>query len=164
MEKEWHSYDLEQLSRYTLISSCNSSISWPNNLPSFPDNLVAIESNLISTFLYNFCCHLSNIWSWSTYFTSFSRRIQWAAFITLLLDHTIPLIWFSWLSSKAVHKDFRCCGQTVPWDTLDLDYRLICVHNYYKIVTELEAWREFISLKIYMFKALQPKLFQIPTL
>ena len=39
--------------------------------------------------------------------------------ITIPFNHTIPLIWFSWLNSKTVHKNSRCCGQTVLWDTLD---------------------------------------------
>ena len=41
--------------------------------------------------------------------------------IKIPFNHTIPLIWFSWLNSKLVHKDFRCYGQTVLWDTLDPD-------------------------------------------
>ena len=39
--------------------------------------------------------------------------------VKILFNHTTPLIWFSWLNSKMVHKNFRCCGQTVLWDTID---------------------------------------------
>ena len=39
--------------------------------------------------------------------------------ISIPFNHSIPLAWFSWLNSKTVYKDFRCCRQTVLWDTLD---------------------------------------------